>query len=82
MIKDTVTFTNNFHNSSVNLRLDEDYWVLTARQVRRAREALCGLRDCTCGGMLGERGPQSWNGRRLYGEWSSNGEVELFIEMD
>ena len=79
MIKDTITFTNDFHNTSINLHIYNDYWVLSARQARRAREELCGLSDCTCGGELGERGPQWFNGRRVEVVSSSDGEVELFV---
>lgn len=50
-----ITLTNDFHGTSVNLRPDDSY-TLSALQVARARRALCGIKGCTCGGDLGERG--------------------------
>lgn len=55
MIK--IILQNTFHRSSCNLRADEDGTSLTIHQVRRARRKLCGVKGCTCGGYLGERGP-------------------------
>lgn len=48
---------NNFHNSEVTLRASAGQ-ELTLAQVLRARRTLCGIEGCTCGGTLGERGPQ------------------------
>ena len=53
----TVTLRNNFHETRVTLHVADD-GELTKRQARRARRALCGMSDCSCGGNLGERGPQ------------------------
>ena len=50
-----ITLTNDFHNTSVNLVL-QPHNRLSLRQVRRARQALCGMADCDCGGPCGERG--------------------------
>ena len=48
---------NDFHDSSVTLKAtigDE----LSPSQIRRSQRELCGIANCTCGGPLGERGPQ------------------------
>ncbi len=52
-----ITIRNDFHNRKVTLRTYVNAR-LTLRQIRRARRELCGSPDCTCGGVLGERGPQ------------------------
>jgi len=51
----TITLTNEFHNTSINLVPGPGG--LSPRQVTRARRALCGIAGCTCGGDCGERGP-------------------------
>lgn len=53
-----ITLTNDFHNSAVTLQANLGEW-LSARQIQKARKALCGMQDCTCGGNLGERGKQA-----------------------
>ena len=55
----TTTFTirNDFHNSSTTARVG-DSGELRPWQIKRIRKALCGISGCTCGGNLGERGPQ------------------------
>ena len=54
-----ITLTNDFHNSSVNVRaqLGTD---LSERQVRRIRRVLCGIEDCTCSARTGVRGEQQY----------------------
>jgi len=53
-----ITLTNNYHNTSVNLRASVgDY--LTQSQISRARRELCGMSDCECCSSLGTRGQQS-----------------------
>lgn len=55
----TITLTNNFHGTSARTRAHADReTLLTARTVRRLSRALCGIPCCTCGGAVGERGPQ------------------------
>ena len=52
-----ITIRNSFHCTAVILKAnigDE----LTPSQVKRARQTLCGIHGCTCGGPAGERGPQ------------------------
>lgn len=53
----TITFTNNFHNTSaaVIIHLGTE---LSKAQIRRVRKALCPSKDCKCGGALGQRGKQ------------------------
>lgn len=65
--------TNNFHDSSYLTRLsaneinkilntNPDNRGETARQfIYRCRKALCGISGCTCGGEIGERGPQVYD---------------------
>lgn len=52
-----ITIRNDFHNTEVSIRAnigDE----LTESQIKRARNELCGISGCTCGGPVGERGLQ------------------------
>jgi len=51
-----VTLTNDFHHTSIRLR--DRAGRLSPCQVRKAWQALCGIVDCTCGGVAGTRGPQ------------------------
>lgn len=51
------TIRNDFHNTEVAVRVPDD-GVLSPSQVRRVRSKLCGMPDCKCGGVLGERGRQ------------------------
>lgn len=55
-----VTVFSTFHNSSIRLNIKENQIVtiwgreaieLTYYQARRADKALCGMRDCACGGV-------------------------------
>lgn len=50
--------TNDFHGTAVMIRATPGR-PLTAGQVLQARRALCPVSGCSCGGNLGERGPQS-----------------------
>lgn len=52
-----ITIKNDFHDTSVNLRVVLGQ-PLTANQIRRAWKKLCGDNDCVCGGRIGERGKQ------------------------
>jgi len=52
-----ITLSNDFHNTRLRLALGRDQ-TLSARQVRRARRELCGIKGCLCGGTAGERGAQ------------------------
>jgi hypothetical protein len=57
-IMNTITLRNDFHNSEVTLRAVAGQ-ELSLLQVLRARRILCGIKGCTCGGNLGERGQQA-----------------------
>lgn len=46
---------NDFHGTEYRTRGG----VLSPSTVRRIRKALCGIQGCTCGGVLGERGPDN-----------------------
>jgi hypothetical protein len=46
---------------------------LTQRQVRRLRETLCGVKGCTCGGYLGERGNQFVGIEPIYDDGKEDG---------
>jgi len=50
---------NNFHNTSYTFRT-RYYKALSRDQIRLCRNALCGVSNCTCGGVVGERGPQDF----------------------
>jgi len=52
-----VTVRNDFHNTEARIRASIGD-TLTPSQVRRCRRTLCGIKGCTCGGALSERGPQ------------------------
>jgi len=53
-----LTLRNDFHGTTATV-IPSQLGRLTASQVRRARRALCPLReDCACGGAAGTRGPQ------------------------
>jgi hypothetical protein len=49
-----VTFTNEFHKTSVTLITKDGK--LSPGQVKKARRVLCGTADCRCGGNLSETG--------------------------
>ena len=50
----TVTLRNDFHDTTVDVRVPKD-GRLSMAQVRRIRRELCGIHDCRCGAV---RGPQ------------------------
>ena len=51
-----IMITNNYHNTSVTLRVRNER--LSERQIQRAIRALCGVPGCRCGDTFGARGPQ------------------------
>lgn len=58
MTTQTITLTNEFHNTSVNVRATVDSTgrvTLTKSQVDRAHRTLCGIGGCTCGDVAGCR---------------------------
>jgi hypothetical protein len=56
----TITVKNDFHRTAANIRAEksESGTLLTRATVARVRRKLCGISECTCGGVLGQRGPQ------------------------
>ena len=59
-----IKFTNNFHNTSVELKVkriprrsftDPARWFISNGQANKAKKTLCGMTGCTCGGNIGER---------------------------
>lgn len=68
-MKSIVELTNNFHNTSARVRTQVfDRWdhvviLLTDRQSHRVWKKLCGMNNCTCGGV---RGKQEFYGKRLF----------------
>lgn len=50
----TVTLSNDFHHSTVTVRVPAD-GVLSIGQSRRVYRELCGMSDCTCGGIRGHQ---------------------------
>ncbi len=53
-----ITIRNDFHHTETAVQVRCSDRRLSAAQVRRIRQALCGVPGCTCGGLLGECGPQ------------------------
>jgi len=69
-----ITLRNDFHRSEARVRIEGIPGNLSPAQVQRARKVLCGLHDCTCGGV---RGPQSHDGRQLWLEQTYDGQGRL-----
>ena len=67
---------NNFHQTKVQINLHGSR-TLSKYQVKRARKALCGRPTCTCGGILGERGPQYLDAERVYVTGTPEGGVYI-----
>lgn len=78
-----ISLTNDFHNTTVDLNCDvrntddptNGRKIATAfpsrRQIKRAKQELCGSRDCTCSNEAGTRGPQQLSdGTRLVIDFS------------
>lgn len=47
-----ITIKNNYHNTEIKIRLPLD-GVLSLRQTRKVKKALCGKDDCFCGIVCG-----------------------------
>jgi len=55
MLKHTViTFRNDFHNSTAKVIATDG--IISARSIRNAKKELCGVKNCTCGGIRGNSG--------------------------
>jgi hypothetical protein len=56
-----LTLKNEFHNREVTLNIDLKTikegatFELTPNQIKRANRELCGIKDCCCGGVAGQR---------------------------
>lgn len=66
-----ITFRNDFHNTQATFRVHGQR--LTAAQTRRARNELCGIDGCSCGGIRGPQ-DQAW-------EWDTNSRGEEIIQI-
>jgi hypothetical protein len=73
-----VTLTNDFHNSSVQLRLHVLQHIHgqctvypSKSQIARAKRVLCGTPGCTCSNDVGTRGKQTIDGLPLVVDVSS-----------
>lgn len=60
-----ITLSNEFHNTEtvVNPKAITEgrfagFYKISASTAKRARNKLCGINGCTCGGNFGERGGQ------------------------
>ena len=53
----TITFANDFHNTTARVRIHLGT-ELSHAKIRRVRKALCPSQGCTCGGVIGQRGKQ------------------------
>ena len=50
-----ITLTNQFHNTSVNIRVKSLPHALTDSQESRIKRELCGTTHCICGGINGQQ---------------------------
>lgn len=55
-----INLTNNFHNTETMIRVAAGK--VSHRAGLRAWRNLCGVKGCICGGILGQRGGQRYNG--------------------
>lgn len=55
-----ITLTNNFHNTETAILVINGK--VSHRAGLRAWNNLCGAKGCICGGILGQRGGQRYNG--------------------
>ena len=56
-MKTKVTLVNEFHNTEVNVIIDineKGLFKLSDSQNSKIHKELCGLSDCTCGGVRGK----------------------------
>ena len=58
-----VTIRNSFHGTEYRLRIKRpavrgSSVALSRRQINECQLSLCGMGECSCGGELGEHGPQ------------------------
>lgn len=53
-----IILKNEFHGTEVKMKVPAASGYFTKDQIRRAKRTLCGIKDCKCGGIMGENGPQ------------------------
>ena len=51
-----ITLKNSFHHTKTQIRVKSGR--VSNRSGKRAWSTLCGVKECICGGQLGQRGPQ------------------------
>ena len=67
-----ITLKNNFHDTQATV-ISRD-GIISASSLKRASRKLCGMDDCTCGGL---RGPQDVE---LRGDLDRDGNGILVVE--
>jgi hypothetical protein len=86
-----LTLHNDFHNTRVDLlakvheengnQVMEWTYRLSPAQVAKANKALCGMRDCTCGGIRnGIHELDFWKPRQKFCPPSSGYKVDLIFD--
>ena len=76
-MKKRIVVTNDFHNTSAFfLGTPGKTSHLSKKQADRVWGQLCGIKGCTCGGQLGERGSQDQIGE-VVDYWDGYVEVEV-----
>lgn len=58
-----IKLTNNFHGTEATIIVKDGR--VSTRSGMRAWNTLCGVQGCICGGQLGQRGRQYFNGKRI-----------------
>lgn len=75
----TITLKNEFHGTQVRLRVPKS-GRLTPRQMRRAKEKLCGVSTCTCGDAAGCRPARYWDLRDCEGAVTGAEPIDAYLE--
>jgi len=47
-----LTIENTFHNTSASVVVSTESMTMSARSIKRADNKLCGMSDCSCGGIF------------------------------
>ena len=57
--------TNDFHNTKCYILVSDTYYGsrISSKQIKRAQNILCGIKDCQCSNSIGIRGKQYREGR-------------------
>lgn len=72
-----ITVTNNFHNTTAKMRLKTLPGIISPQTVIRIQKKLCGIKDCTCSGPLGDRGPQFIGDQKITFEYLKDGSIRV-----